>query len=205
MSEKIVKKLTIKECVGGKPVLLAIAMLGQTVSKDDAGKEVRSVTGRPQPIMRVLGQVIGFTPGEGDNGSFVKLKGSFQAINLQTGEVINTAQAILPDAVGEPLANAIHNGAEAIEFAVEIFVEYDESAATMYKFTARSLIPSATPKPIASLLERMAAQGVEMSPVKQIAAPTLSAAALAAQQASEKKADDAKALAAAAAATKKGK
>jgi hypothetical protein len=203
---KILKKLTIRTFIGKKSEILAIAMTGRTKSMDEDGKEVFSSTGKPVKMMRVLGQVSGFSTGESDFGSYVKLSGDFFATNMITGEETTASQALLPSEIGEPIANAIKAGASAIDFAVEVYVEFDESSATMYKFSARSLIKPETPKPITALMDRMASLGVEMTKPLAIAAPTLTPAQEAAQRASEAAADAASETQAAAKPTpKKGK
>ena len=111
---------------------------------------------------------------------------------MQTGETVGVARAILPGAIGEMLSNAIKNGAEAVDFAVEIFIEYDESAATMYKFSTRSLIEPETPKPVQSIMDRMAANGITLDAPLQLAAPILNKDAAKKQAAAEEAADAAK-------------
>lgn len=183
MASKILKKLTIRDVIGNKAAILAYAMMGQTVSKDATGKEVRSASGSAVPLLRVLGQVTGFKAGESDYGSYVELKGAFQGTNLQTGEITEgVSKCILPDAVGEPLANAMHNGAESVEFAVEIFVKYNETAATMYEYEAMSLLKPQTPKPIESLFARMQAEGIAMTVPLKLAAPILTPEQINAQE-----------------------
>lgn len=180
--EKLLKKISIRTIVGSKPDILAIAITGRERDKDAVGELV--------PIMRVLGQVSGYTAGESDFGSFVKLRGNFQATNLITGEVVDSAtQAILPDVVSEPVALALKGGAQAAEFAVEIDVQFVEKAATMYEFSARSLIKPQTAAPIAGLLSRLAESGITMTAPKQLAAPKLSDEDKAKQAAAEAAAD----------------
>lgn len=190
MTTKILKKLTIREFIGRKPDLLAAAMLGRPKGKDDKGADIFIGTqGQPVKLMRVLGQCTGFKADESDNGPFVLLSGQFVATNMLTGEMVQTARAILPDAIGELVSSAVKSGAEAVDFAVEIFVEYDEAAATMYKFTAKSLMEPETPKPIASLMARLEASGVKLSEPLKLAAPVLSDADKAKQAEAEAKAD----------------
>lgn len=200
---KILKKLTIRSAVGSKQEILAYAMTGQTVSKTAEGKDVRSSKGSDVPLLRILGQVVGFKAGASDYGSYVELRGTFVATNLQTGEVTDgVSRCILPDAIGEPLANAIHTGAEAVEFAVEIYVSFNEDAAVMYEFNARNLLPASTPQPVQALMDRMATLGIKMTEPLKLTAPVLSDADKQAQAAASKKADETKAAAEAAAAAK---
>lgn len=193
MSSKILKKLTIRDFIGKKPDILAAAMLGRPKGTVD-GKEVFIGTaGQPVKLMRVLGQCTGFKADESDNGPYVQLSGQFVATNMLTGEEVATARAILPDAIGDLVSASIKSGAEAVDFAVEIFVEYDEAAATMYKFSAQSLMKPETPKPIASLQARLLEAGITLSKPLALAAPTLTDEQRAAQAEAEARADAANA------------
>lgn len=182
---KILKKLTIREFIGKKSEILAIAITGK------ASKE--ATTGAPVKMMRVLGQCTGFKADESDNGPYVQLSGQFVATNMITGEEVATARAILPDAIGEQVAGAVKAGAESVDFAVEIYVEFDEAAATIYKFSAKSLIPMATPQPIQALMAKLQALGVTLTAPKLLEAPKLSEADKAKQAAAEAAADKAQA------------
>lgn len=185
MATKILKKLTIREFIGSKSAILAYALTGK--ASPDA------VTGSPIALMRVLGSVSGFKAGETDNGPYVVLLGDFQGTNLQTGEIIEgVTKCILPDMIGDAVASAIHGGAAQVDFAVELFVTFSEKAATMYEYSAKSLLKPETPKPIAALAARMAELGIEMTTPLQLAAPVLTDEQKAQQVASEKAADDAR-------------
>jgi hypothetical protein len=184
MSTKVLTKLTMKEFIGKKAQLLAYAMTGK--KNDDA------VTGAPVKLLRVIGQVTGFKTDESDFGAYTQLNGVFVGTNMQTGEQVQVARAILPGAIGELLSNAIKNGAEAVDFAVEVYIEYDEAAATMYKFSTRSLIEPEVPKPIASIEAKLLASGIKLDAPLQLAAPTLDKDAAKKQLAAEAAADAAK-------------
>lgn len=166
--QRLVKKLTIKTLIGGKMDILAAAL---------TGREGKANKGDPVPLMRVVGQVTGYKTGTTDLGDFVELRGSFLGTNLITGEQMdNVSRAIMPDVVGDAIAAAIKNGAEAAEFAVEIDVTYDEAAATSYVYSVRSLLKVAVAAPVLGIMERLAASGIIMTPARQLAAPKVSAA-----------------------------
>lgn len=165
MSTKVLTKLTMKEFIGKKSQLLAYALKGK--ANDDA------VTGSPVKLLRVIGQVTGFKSDSSDYGEYTQLNGVFVGTNMQTGEQVQVARAILPGAIGELLSNAIKNGADAVDFAVEVYIEYDEAAATMYKFSTRSLMEPEQPKAIASIEAKMAAMGIALDAPLQLAAPTI--------------------------------
>lgn len=183
---KIISKLTIRDVVGGKPKILAAAMTGK--ANEDAKD------GAPVPIMRVIGQVQGFQPGEGDNGAYIKLRGLFQATNLLTGEVVdNVPIAILPNTVGDLLAGIMVGGAKSVDFAIEVDVQYDEAAATMYVYSFRSLMKAATSAPVAAIQALLESSGVKLTPPRLEAPKALTAAQLKAQTDAQTAADAGKA------------
>lgn len=195
---KVLTKLTMKEFIGKKAQLLAYAIGGK--ANDDA------VTGAPVKLLRVVGQVTGFKTDESDYGPYTQLNGIFVGTNMQTGEQVQVARAILPGAIGELLSNAVRNGAEAVDFAVEVYIEYDEAAATMYKFSTRSLMEPEAPKAVDSIMAKLAAAGITLDAPLQLAAPTLNKDAAKKQAEAEAKADaEKKAAAALADAAAKGK
>lgn len=179
---KIISKLTIRDVVGSKPKILAAAMTGRA---NDEAKD-----GKPVPIMRVLGQVQGFQAGEGDNGAYIKLRGLFQATNLLTGEIIdNVPIAILPNTVGDLLAGIMVGGAKSVDFAIEVDVQYDEAAATMYVYSFRSLMKAATSAPVQAIQALLESSGVKLTAPRLEAPKDLTAAQLKAQDAAQKAAD----------------
>lgn len=179
----ILRKLTIRECVGTKAAILAIAQTGKA--------NPEAVTGKKIPILRVLGQVQAIQPDEGDNGPYVKLRGQFQGTNLQTGEVFENAPvALLPNMIADLLAAAFVGGkGESVNFAVEIDVAYDETAATMYTYSARSLLKAQTAAPVIGILAQLATEGIALTQPLKIAPPELSAADRKKQEAHEAKAN----------------
>lgn len=181
---KVLTKLTMKEFIGKKAQLLAYAITGK--------KSEESVTGAPVKLLRVVGQVTGFKTDESDFGAYTQLNGVFVGTNMQTGEQVQVARAILPGAIGELLSNAIKNGAEAVDFAVEVFIEYDEAAATMYKFSTRSLMAPEQPKAVDNIMAKLLAAGIELDAPLQLAAPSLDKGAAEKQAAAIAKADEAK-------------
>jgi hypothetical protein len=99
---------------------------------------------RPKPpeertfLYRLAGRINGMQAGEGDNGPWVKFKGSFQAQRFD-GTVFASPAAFFPQPFQDSLESAIMerqaNGeAVSIETAVDIFIVPDESAATGYVY-----------------------------------------------------------------------
>lgn len=182
MATKILRKLTIRDVIGGKSAILDIAKTGRANDK--------ATEGAPVPLMTVIGQVSSIKPGEADNGPFVKLMGVFEAVNLQTGEVISdVGVAILPNFVSTQIANAIQAGGENVQFAVQLDVKFKESAAVGYEFEARSLMPTQESDAVKAIKQSLQAAGVMLPAPKtapQLAAPAASSAAPAASGAAAK-------------------
>lgn len=185
--QKILKRLTIRDFIGQKEDLLAIAQTGKK-NKDDA-------IGEPVTIMRVLGQVTGYRTGQSRDGAsaWVECTGTFHATNMQTGEVQKSvAKMILPNVVSEPLAAALKGGASSADFAVEIDVLFDRSTITMYQFEARTLMPVESTEAVTNIMARLENMGVKLAEPLKLAAPKLSEADRKAQQAAIEAADKAK-------------
>lgn len=138
MASKILKKLTIREAVGGKPALQKIVYAAATPNENG----LPTVTpGKPVEILQIIGFVQRVVAGESDNGPYMKLHGEFEAVNLVTGEVFSdVGTAILPNFLGDRIANAIKAGADNVQFGVKILAHYEETAATGYVFTAETLM-----------------------------------------------------------------
>jgi hypothetical protein len=101
--QKLLKKLTIRTAVGSKAEILAYAQTGKESEK--------ATTGAPVPILRVMGAVSTFKPGESDFGPYVSLIGQFKATNLQTGETFqNISKCLLPSVVSDMIAAALAQG-----------------------------------------------------------------------------------------------
>lgn len=163
MTTKILRKITIRDVVGSKSEILRIAQTGRTVTKGADGKDVYSADGAPVKLMTVIGRVNGFTPGESDMGSFLKLKGAFEATNLVTGEVFtDVGTCILPNFVSDLMANAMKSGADSVDFAVALSVVFDEAIPTMYKFEAESLLPAQESDSIAAIKAQLAGAGIAL-------------------------------------------
>jgi len=156
MSE-ILRKLTIRNC--GWPV--ADIKDALTIEKTDAtsGKKSYRMDGE-KALLKIVGRSTAAKPGQSDNGEYVKLLGSFHAVNLVTGETFESGQCILPNFVSEQLAAALVES-QAVEFALEIGVKADDASVTGYVFTVRPLIK---PEPTDGMRKLLAAAGMSAPP-----------------------------------------
>lgn len=133
----ILRKMTLREIVGTKAEMLAIANSGK---------------GQKVPVCEIVGQVNAIKPGEGTNGSFVKLMGVFQAKNLITGELSNQIDvAILPNYVANPIAAAVAGGATGVQFGIRFYLTANATSAVGYVFDAEDLIATTPVKALPDL------------------------------------------------------
>ncbi len=136
---KLISKISMRDVVGGKSVILETIMKDKTIS---------------HPVARVIGIASGLKTGEGDNGPWTGLTGQFKATNLLTGEVYQSGKCFMPDVAQDMIVGALMAGNTAsVSFGFDVSVEYDEKSATSYVYTAASLMDSGPTDPI-SMLEQ---------------------------------------------------
>ena len=126
MANEILRKLTIKNC--GFDVAVIKQALGDQASVE---------------LLKIVGISKSAQPGQTPLGDYLKLIGTFQAINLTTGEIFEASSCILPNFITESIAAALTDGND-VEFALQIGVKSKPSSVTGYEFTVRPLIQ---PKP----------------------------------------------------------
>lgn len=167
MADKLIRKLTIATAFGDKLALLKAAETGRPSPEAEVGT--------PVDILEVVGRVSAMKPGttkrtlptgEEVSSDFVKLMGEFEATNLLTGEVTQNDVCILPNFVSGMMAQAIKGGAQAVDFAIKLQVRFKLSAATMYEFTAESLIPIQQAKTVAGIKAQILARGLALPSAK---------------------------------------
>lgn len=121
-----IRKITVKGVMGGKVDLEAL--LKQTDKRQD--------------LCTVYGIARKFKPDQSDMGAFIRFYGRFRAVNLESGEVTEAGQAILPGIVQDVLYGAMGGGegdVTEVQFAVKIGVKYNKDAVTKYVYTVESL------------------------------------------------------------------
>ena len=134
MSAEMLRKITIKNCGFDKAAIRALL-------KDQDSVE----------LLRVVGNTTSATPGQTDLGEFVKLGGTFKAVNIQTGEVFDSSTCILPNFVSEQLAAALQSSPE-VDFGLSIGAKVAESV-TGYEYTVRPLVEPKVSDKLGALIE----------------------------------------------------
>ena len=143
---EILRKITVRNVGWAKGAILAALHKHY----DEAQKKVPD--GSAVELIKIVGSTTQAKTGQTDTGEYVKLLGEFIATNLQTGELFQSSQSILPNFIAESFAAALHTS-QSVEFALQIGAVAKESAATGYEFTVRPLIDSAPTDKMQRLLK----------------------------------------------------
>jgi len=153
MSE-VLRKITIANTGWNKAAINA-ALANQHATQDGSVPDGSKIA-----LMKIVGETTSAEPGQTDKGEFLKLKGTFAAINSDTGEVFNAAVCILPNFIADQLGEALKQS-EKVEFAIQIGAKAKASSVTGYEFTATPLIES---KPTDSMQRLLDLAGVTETP-----------------------------------------
>lgn len=133
MSLSIVSKLTVK------------TMKAQPARHSIKGEEM---------IATIYGRCTDKKPGTSDHGDFIRFKGEFEGVNAATGEVFRSGELIVPKVLESLLDSAISlEDANAVDFAVEVWVEPNERSITGYSYAIKPLIKPAESDVLAGLRE----------------------------------------------------
>lgn len=164
------KKITVKDVIG--KVIPALKKAGLTEDTDDENSITGVTFPMNTPILRVIGQVTGYSTGDNDYGAWVKFRGDFQGINLLTGEACRSRACHVPDLVGDDIVAALKvEGNTAVEFAVDITVS-PMNTAQGYNYEVIPLVDVARDDP----LERLKALVDEKAPLNSLPGPEPKAA-----------------------------
>lgn len=131
MAKKTAKKSTKKTTPNKGASVLVRKLSVKTVY----GKVSRALT-ESVHVMRAYGVATGTMAGETDNGEWTALLGKFKAINPKTGVESMSTKLFMPDVAQEIIVATLQNGAEAVEFALDIYADPDESSTTGYTYSA---------------------------------------------------------------------
>lgn len=142
MTTKLVKKITARDVMG---VMKAVIR----DSKKDNGEVVELFT--------IIGQVIGHSTGESTYGPWVKIKGRFRATNKITGDIYNSAVAMLPDEAMDPLLAVLAiDGAASVDMAFDINAKIDDTTAVGYVYEVVPLMKPSEDDPLERLMLALA-------------------------------------------------
>lgn len=137
------RKLTIKVVMGGNPDIEVLLKA--------PGKRIN--------LCQIFGIATKAKPGQSDMGPFVAFLGQFRATNLETGEIFESPKMILPKFLEEQLHAVLPETGGNVEFAFQIAVKYDATAATKYVYEAKNLLPPAENAQLDDLTKRVKEAG----------------------------------------------
>ena len=135
---EILRKITIKTC--GFDVTEIKSLLGDRKSID---------------LIKIVGVTSSYKVGQTDKGEFIKLAGTFNAINLNTAEMFSSSECLLPNFISGSIAEALKNSSE-VEFALQIGVKADATSVTGYQYTVKPLIDAKPSEKLLALMDAAA-------------------------------------------------
>lgn len=138
------RKITIKTVTGGAEKWFESLMKSES-------KEME--------LMDVFGYANGAKAGTSEYGEFIRLTGTFRAVNRidGSGEITNAPAVILPTHIGEAMKAALEAPERAgpLQFAFRIGVRYDVNMATKYVYTIRDMLPPEQNDPLNALAQKL--------------------------------------------------
>ena len=125
-----------------------------SVDLEKTAKEMKEKEKRA--LVRVYGIVNSHDLGSTQYGDFLRFKGNFEAVDLATGDVYRSGQAILPQ-VAEDLLHAalVAAGGESVQFGFELGIKESKNSKTGYELTASPLIKESPNDPLALMREQI--------------------------------------------------
>lgn len=100
----------------------------------------------PKALFKVYGQIVNIKYGQGDNGTWTKFIGQFEAVNLLNGNVVRSGSLFLPSIIttmveGEVTAAKGGEGFQGLAIAYEVGVKKSDLTIG-YEYTIRNLLPT---------------------------------------------------------------
>jgi len=120
-------------------------------------------------IMTIFGLIRQATPDKSDYGDYVRFKGQFEAVDLETGSVYQSGTLILPEIAEGLLFGAVSGMDEdtQLQFALEIGLKPSKSP-TGYDYTVKPLTDQGTADPLADLRAKLALPSPQVDNVAKI-------------------------------------
>lgn len=109
----------------------------------------------PIEVMRLFGLAVASKSGTSQYGDWTALVGQFEATNPDTGEVVQSSQAFLPEIALVPILTALaQEGTRGVQFAIRIFVKAatnTKPGGSVYEYTYENILPPSDNDPMAQL------------------------------------------------------
>lgn len=114
-------------------------------------KELIKTPNETIKIMRIYGIAKRIITGSTNFGDWTGFSGSFEAVNITTGEMFASGKCFLPVNVSNMLSGQFVKDVETVRFGFEISAKYNEKNACKYEYLVSSLIKPQEDNPIALL------------------------------------------------------
>jgi len=128
--------------------------------------QVRKITARTVGLkklaagqsMTVLGKARRYESGQSDYGAYVKVKGTFEALNEESGERYRSSVVIFPGGLmEEELMEAIDQADAPVDVAIRFQMAEDSASPSGVTWQAEQLIEAEEADPLADLRNRVEA------------------------------------------------
>lgn len=119
----------------------SINLVRQITIKTIKAQPPKGSISEPTMIVTLYGRCTEKKVGTSDFGDFIRFKGEFEAVNAESGESYRAGNMIVPGVLEGLLDSAITvDETNAVDFAVEIWVEPSERSNTGYTYNIKPLI-----------------------------------------------------------------
>ena len=108
------------------------------------------------PVARIFGRANSCKSKTSDFGESFQFNGNFEATRLSDGEIFRSSKLFLPKVLEGLMADALQTSDEALDFVVEIGVQYSKNA-HHYEWTVKPLMESQQADQLAHLREKATA------------------------------------------------
>ena len=126
----------------------------------DASQSIRDFakTKTPSALFQVYGHANKVRRGESDNGPWIGLIGTFEAVRVEDGLVYQSAQCFLPEPMSSMIAETLdgENSPESVQFAFEVGVKKSDSPVG-YEYVTKPIVESTGADPLADLRKQLPA------------------------------------------------
>lgn len=143
MTTQLVKKITSRDVMGNLKEVIR-----------ESGKK----NGEIVPLFTIIGQVMGHSAGESQYGPWTKIKGRFRATNKISGDIFNSAVAMVPDEITDPVLAALTlDGAQSVDMAFDVSAKIDDATAVGYIYVCEPLMAPSEDDPLERLQKALPA------------------------------------------------
>lgn len=133
---------------------MSLSIVNKLTIKTMKAQPARHSVEKDELIATIYGRCTDKKAGTSDHGDFIRFKGEFEGVNANTGDTFRSGDLIVPKTLESLLDAAISlEGSNAVDFAVEVWVEKNESSITGYSYAIKPLIKPAESDVLANLRE----------------------------------------------------